>query len=290
MNKSLKGSLFLLSAAFVWGMAFVAQKDIAGGVGVFTFIALRSFVTCLALAVPCLFAVKRGARVKRHVKPGLIMGVISFLAIWLQQWGLEHTSAGKSGFVTALYIVIVPLLTLFRGKKLRAGTWLGVICAVGGAALLSLDFSDNLSVGVGEALTLGCAFVYSFHIIFVDYLGGGYSSSILCFIQFGVGCALGAMLMAIFESPSLAQIEENWIGILYVGAISGAVGYTFQIAGQKYAEPALASILMCMESVFAALGGWLIGGEILTGLEYAGCAMMLIGCVTAQLPDKRALN
>ena len=163
MNRNFKGSLFLISAALVWGLAFVAQKNAAGSIGVFSFIFCRSVVTCAVLIPLCLI---RGRGLKRYapmgpaLRRGLVMGVLTFGAISLQQWGMEYTSASKSGFVTALYIVLVPLLGLFFGKKPGLKVWLAVAIALIGAALLSLNFSESLLPGPGEALTFGCALVF----------------------------------------------------------------------------------------------------------------------------------
>jgi drug/metabolite transporter (DMT)-like permease len=289
MSKSAKGSFFLLSAAFVWGLAFVAQKFAAGNIGALTFICLRSFVTCAALFPVCFLRLRRGARAisfKKHLFPGTAMGIITFFAIGLQQWGLEYTTASKSGFVTALYIIIVPLAGLFFSRRLGLNLWAGVVLALVGTALLSLNFQEGLSVGLGEALTFGSAILFSGHIIFVDSRARGLDATLLCAMQFGVSFILGGAGMLLFESPTLSQVTENAASILYVGAISGGVGYTFQLVGQKFAEPALASILMCTESVFAALGGWVIAGELLRPHEYLGCALMLTGCVLAQIPRK----
>lgn len=289
MSKSAKGSFFLLSAALVWGLAFVAQKSAAGSVGTLTFICLRSLVACAVLFPICAVRLRRaagGPSLKSHLLPGIVMGSIMFVTIWLQQWGLAYTTASKSGFVTALYIIIVPLAGLFFHRRPGVSLWFGVALALAGTALLSLDFSEGFSVGFGEMLTFGCAVVCSAHIMYVDGHANGLDSTLLCAIQFGVSFVLGGAGMLLFESPTVAQVTGNAVSILYVGAISGAVGYTFQIIGQKYAEPALASILMCMESVFAALGGWLIAGEVLSPIEYVGCGLMLAGCVLAQLPRR----
>lgn len=291
MHKRVKGSFFLLSAALVWGLAFVAQKFAAGNVGALTFICLRSLVTCAVLFPVCAFRLRRARGaidLKKHIIPGVIMGILTFSAIAFQQWGLVYTTASKSGFVTALYIIIVPLTGLFFRRWPGRNLWIGVVFALGGTALLSLDFSQGFSVGLGEILTLACAVLFSMHIMYVGSHAQGLDSTVLCAIQFSVSFIIGGIGMFAFEAPTIAQITDNAASILYVGAISGAVGYTFQLIGQKYAEPALASILMCMESVFAALGGWIIAGEILSPHEYLGCALMLAGCVLAQLPRRRA--
>lgn len=289
MNKNLKGSAILLSAALVWGLAFVAQKDAAGSIGVFSFTWLRSMVTCVVLLPVCLWRKRTINDIKplrAHLPAGLVMGVLLMGSIYFQQWGLEYTTAGKSGFITALYMMIVPIISLFFGKKPMLHVIFSVVIALLGAALLSLDFTEGFYIGRGELLTLVCALLFSFHIIYIDSRTSGLDSVWLCALQFAVCFVLGLIGCAIFEDLSLSQIRASLLSILYVGALSGAVGYTFQIIGQKYAEPTLASIVMCMESVFAAIGGWLIGGEIMTGLEYLGCGLMLSGSIIAQLPAK----
>ena len=281
----------MLLAALVWGLAFVAQKDAAGSIGVLSFTCLRSLVTCLILFPVCVLRKRRFPEiksVKAHIPAGLIMGVLLFGAVYFQQWGLEYTTASKSGFLTALYMIIVPIIGLFLGRKLKIHMLLSVAIAITGAAFLSLDFSEGFNIGKGEILTLVCALLFSIHIIYIDSCTGGLDSVYLCAMQFGTCFVVGLVGTILFEDLTWTQIQNSLGSILYVGALSGAVGYTFQIIGQKYAEPTLASIVMCMESVFAVLGGWLIGGELLTGLEYLGCVLMLAGCIIAQLPAKRA--
>ena len=296
MSRNLKGSLFLVAAAFVWGLAFVAQKDAADGMGVFSFTFARSSITCITLLPVCLVRFRRSRAggapgVRAHIKTGLVMGILLFASTVAQQMGLSlGTSASKSGFITALYIVIVPIMGLFIGQRPRKKVWLAVLLGLTGAALLSLDLSESFSIGLGEGVTLICSILFSIHIIYIDSRAGGLDSGLLNALQFCVCAVLGFACMFIFEKPALSQFTGNLTSILYVGVFSGAIGYTFQLVGQKYASPALASLLMCLESVFAALGGWIIGGEVLTSLEYLGCALLLSGCVVAQLPDRRQNN
>lgn len=293
MSKNLKGSLFLIAAAFVWGLAFVAQKDAADGIGVFSFTFARSAITCLTLLPVCFARFRRSCNdgapgVRAHLKTGLIMGGLLFASIASQQLGLSlGTSASKSGFITALYIVIVPIMGLFIGQRPAKKLWLAVLLGLAGAALLSLDLSESFSIGLGEGVTLICSILFSIHIIYIDSHADDLDSGLLNALQFGVCAVLGFACMFIFEKPALSQFTGNLTSILYVGIFSGAIGYTFQLVGQKYASPALASLLMCLESVFAALGGWVIDGEVLTSLEYLGCALLLSGCVIAQLPGRR---
>ena len=291
MNKNLKGSLILVLAAIVWGLAFVAQKDAAGGIGLFSFTFSRSLLTSVALLPICALRFKRrGGNVPgigKHIITGLVMGLLLFAAIVTQQLGLNlGASASKSGFITALYIVIVPVLGIFIGQRLRMRTWVAVLLGLIGAALLSLDFTEKLTAGLPEAVTLICAIVFSFHILFIDRKTSGYDAAMLNAIQFAVCAVLGLFCMLLFEKPSIGEFTGNIGSIVYVGIFSGAVGYTFQLIGQKYASSAVASLIMCLESVFAAIGGWLISGEILTIPEYCGCALLLAGCVLANLPSK----
>ena len=247
-------------------------------------------MTCLVLLPVCMVRKARTPQIKplkAHLPTGIIMGFLLFGAMYFQQWGLEFTTASKSGFITALYMIFVLIISLLMGKKISALLFASVALAITGAAFLSLDFSEGFFIGRGELLTLVCAILFALHIIYIDIYGSGLDSAYLCAIQFGACFVIGTLGTLLFEQLTWAQIVDNIGSILYVGALSGAIGYTFQIVGQKYTDPTLCSIVMCTESVFAALGGWLLGGELLSPLEYMGCALLLAGCIIAQLPDSR---
>jgi len=294
MNKNLKGSLILILCAFIWGMAFSAQSTATNFIGPFTFVFLRSLITSIVLfAVYPLFRShndenKKIYPTKRYILLGAVLGVILFGACALQQAGIAYTTAAKSGFITALYIVLIPIIGLFMGKRIGGQVWIGVVISLIGMCLLCLK--DDLSINIGDVITLGCAFVFSFHIIVIDKYAGGMNSVLLSAIQFGAGaiCALPFMLIA--ETPTWSGILSCWTSILYAAVCSGAIGYTLQMVGQKYAEPTLASLLMCLESVFAALGGWILLGESLAAREMLGCLLMLSASVIAQLPEKKKLK
>lgn len=294
MNRNLKGSLILILCAFIWGMAFSAQSTATNYIGPFTYVFMRSVVTCIVLfAVYPLFRGKRDANAQQHGKKrylvlGAVLGAILFGACALQQAGIAYTSAAKSGFITALYIVIIPIIGLFTGNKVGRQVWLGVAISLVGMCLLCLK--DDLTVNKGDLITLGCALVFSFHIITIDKYAGGMNSVLLSAIQFGSSalCALPFMLLT--EDINLSNVLACSTSILYAGVCSGAIGYTLQMVGQKYAEPTLASLLMCLESVFAALGGWVLLGESLALREMLGCLLMLGASIIAQLPDKRRLQ
>lgn len=290
MNKSFRGALCLAFAALIWGMAFSAQSEAAKSMGPFAFTAARSLITfaALGLFVPLRRGreARRGAPARAYIKVGVPLGVLMFLATALQQIGLGHTTVAKSGFITALYIVLVPLLGLvcFR-RRVAPMVWAGVALSVVGLALLCLK--DDFSVGYGDLITLACALMFAVHIVAVDRFAGDLGAPQLCCAQFGVAGVLSLCVALCTETVRPADMLACWPSLLYVGLCSGALGYTLQIAGQKYTEPTVASLILCLESVFAALGGWLLLGQTLMPREVAGCAVMLAACVLAQLPERR---
>lgn len=294
MNRNLKGSLILILCAFIWGMAFSAQSTAAGHLGAFSFVFMRCALTSAVLFA--IYPIYRRIRpkkadapsFKRHLRLGIILGAIFFVAGALQQAGLSYTTAAKSGFITALYIVIIPIIGLFMGKRIGRLGWIGVIVALLGLCLLCLK--DDLSINIGDLITLGCALVFSLHIIVVDQYCANLDAILINAIQFAVSALISLPLMLIFESFTWADISVCWSSILYAGVCSGAIGYTLQLIGQKYTNPTLASLLMCLESVFAALGGWMLLGQALSIRETIGCALMLCASIIAQLPEKGRRN
>lgn len=291
MKSNVKGSLILILCALIWGMAFSAQSTATNYIGPFTFVFLRSAITSLVLfAAYALFFRKADVARKNHpgrratLIVGCVLGILLFAASAFQQIGIGYTTAAKSGFITALYIVMIPVIGLFMGKRIGKLVWIGVAMALVGLCLLCLK--DDLSVNVGDLITLGCALVFSFHIIVVDKYAGNINPVLLSAIQFGVGALLALPFMLLTENPTMDGIFACWTSILYAAVCSGAIGYTLQVVGQKYTEPTLASLLLCLESVFAALGGWLLLGQSLTLRELIGCALMLTASVIAQLPEK----
>lgn len=291
MNKQLRGGFYLALAALIWGMAFSAQSKGGKYMGPFAFTAARSLITFTALGLFTLVTSRgKGAREsappRAYIKVGVPLGVLMFLATALQQIGLAHTSVAKSGFITALYIVIVPLLGLiiFR-RRVAPMVWVGVALSVVGLALLCLK--EDLSVGYGDLITLACALVFAVHIVAVDRLAGDLNAPRLCCVQFGVAGVLALAVALCTETVRLADMLACWPSLLYVGVCSGALGYTLQIAGQKYTEPTVASLILCLESVFAAIGGWVLLGQTLLPREIAGCVVMLAACMLAQLPERK---
>ena len=292
MRSNIKGSVFLLLCAFIWGMAFVAQSTATDYVGAFTFVFARSLLTSIVLFIAYRLFTKREERAriramkKSYLLRGAVIGAILFSACTFQQAGIAYTTTAKSGFITALYIVLIPIIgVLFMKKRIGRLVWVGVVVALVGMCLLCLK--DDLSINFGDLLTLVCALLFSFHVITVDELCGALNSVLISAVQFATCTLLALPLMLIAEKPALSNILACWTSIAYAGVFSGAIAYTLQIVGQKYAEPTLASLLMCLESVFAALGGWLLLGQVLSVREFIGCALMLSASVIAQLPDRR---
>jgi len=300
MNKlnNLKGSLILITAAFIWGMAFVAQSSAADSVPPFIINALRSFIAAIVLYLFSLLTNYKGTvqffpkdrdGKKKFYMAGLICGVCLTISVNLQQFGIAAYPDGaadeaRSAFLTALYVILVPVFSLFVGKKLTLPVWMGIGIALVGIYMLC--FSGGIGgIYFGDVLVFMCAVSFAFHIMAVDkYVGitGGVKLSIMQFTVVGV---LSLILSVIFEfgDISISNIIDAALPILYLGVMSSGVAYTLQIVGQKYAEPAVASISMSLESVFGALGGCLMG-KVLSGREIVGCALVFAAIIVAQLP------
>lgn len=292
MNKRFKGPIFLLLCAFFWGTAFASQSSAMNHVEPYTFVFLRSTLTCLVLCAGTPFINRLSGETEapaasfgKHMIVGVLCGAFLVLATILQQIGIVYTTTAKSGFITALYIIIVPILGMFLRRMPAPTIWLGVLLSMAG--LYFLCMKDSLNINVGDLLTLLSALAYAVHIILIDKLGNSLNSVRLSAIQFGTAAVIACVITFIFETPSVSGILACWKDILFVAVFSGALGYTFQIIGQKYTEPTLASLILCLESVFAALGGWILLGQTLSGREIFGCALMLSASVIALLPAKK---
>ena len=291
MKANTKGSIILILCSFIWGMAFTAQSSAAEIIGPFTFVCVRFLISgAVLLALWPLFR-KKSANPsapidwKRYIILGSVLGALLFGACALQQAGIAYTTAANSGFITALYIVMIPIISIFLGKKVGKQVWLGVLIALVGMFLLCIK--EDFSINIGDIITLGCAFVFSFHIITIDRHAGDMDSVLLSAIQFCACGLIGLPFMLLTEKVVAADILSCWVSIGYAALFSGCMGYTLQMMGQKYCNPTLASLLMCLESVFAALGGWVLLGESLSARELIGCALMLSASVIAQLPEKK---
>lgn len=296
-TKAMRSNFMLILTAFIWGVAFVAQSVGMDYVGPFTFNSVRNFVAALVL-LPCIklldkvnpSSVPSADDKHSHGGPmliagGIICGICLAVASSFQQIGIAYTTVGKAGFITAMYIVIVPILGIFAKKKVRVIAWISVAIAVAGLYLLCM--TESLSLSKGDLLVLICAFCFSLHIMAIDYFSpkvDGIRMSLIQFITCGILCGIPALLT---ETPDIHSILAAWLPILYAGALSSAVGYTLQIIAQKNTDPVIASLLMSLESAFSLLAGWVILNQRLSPKELCGCALMFIAILLSQLPEKR---
>ena len=295
-RKKLRGNLMLTLTALIWGASFVAQSVGNELVGPFTFNAVRTLLGALTLLpVIALLDRLRGPQPARTVAEkrragkvlwlgGLCCGAALFAASTMQQVGISFTTAGKAGFITALYIVLVPILGIFLGKRAPRIVWLCVAVAVAGLFLLCVK--ENFSIGKGDLLVLCCALLFAVHILIIDHFSPLVDGVRMSCIQFLVAGLLGVPLMFWFETPTFSGILAAWVPICYSGILSCGVAYTLQIVAQKDTDPTIASLLLSLESVFAALSGWALLHETLTLRELLGCALVFAAIILAQLPPK----
>ena len=284
-------ALLLLLTAVIWGVAFVAQSVGGNSVGAFTFLASRSFIAGFALLPVIAFRSRRSAAAENTPASrrtlwlgGILCGTALMIASAFQQIGIgdPNTTVGKAGFITALYIVIVPLAGLFLKKKVPLSVWLGVALATFGMYLLCIN--DGLTISYGDFLVLICALCFSVQILIVDYFSPKTDGVKLACLEFFTCGVLSALMMFITETPTWDSVLEAWLPILYAGLFSSAIGYTLQIVAQKNVPPTAASLLMSLESVFSVLAGWVILGQAMTGRELLGCVLVFAAVLLAQIP------
>lgn len=291
-----RSNIFLFITAIIWGFAFVAQRVGMEYVEPFTFNGIRFALGSISL-IPIIifFKIKNNNTADSELKvalAGTLSGIFLFLASSFQQVGLQGTTAGKAAFITGLYIVIVPILSVFLRKSIDINSWIGALLAVGGLYLLCVK--SGMSISYSDFLELVSAVLFAVQILLIDYFADKVDSIKLAFYQF-LTCTVLSFIVAIFmESIELRGIIQCSFPILYGGIMSVGVAYTFQILGQKNADPAYASIIMSMETVFAALGGFLILGEYMGVRQLIGCSLMFAGVVLSQRKifknKNRALN
>lgn len=294
MNKfMIRQSFILLMAATVWGVAFVAQSVGMDYVEPYTFIAVRN-VVALAVLVPCAVFMRRGTQKVYHQKEskkalvigGVCCGLCLFTASTLQQFGVKYTTVGKAGFITAMYLVLVPVFGIFLKKKTGLKVWIAVGLACMGLYLLCITKGD-FRLQKGDLYMLGCAAVFAVHILVVDHFSPLVDGVQLSCVQTLTNAILGTIMMLLLEQPHFSDILAAWLPILYAGALSSGVGYTFQIIGQKGMNPTAACLILSLESVISVLAGWLLLHQVLTAREVAGCALAFAAIILVQLPERR---
>ena len=292
MKQQIKSSLILLLTATIWGVAFVAQSVGMEYIGPFTFNAIRCVLGGLVL-IPVILVLKKkketGAenQEKEEKKTlwagGIACGVILCIASNLQQFGIMEASVGKSGFFTALYIVMIPVIGIFIGKRPGIKLWFCVALAVVGMYLLCMK-DGSFTIERADIMLLLCALAFSFHILVVDYFSPKVDGVKMSCIQFFVCGVLSAVGMLFTETPDISNIQAAWLPLLYAGLLSCGVGYTLQIVGQKGINPVIASLIMSLESVISALAGWVILGQVLSPKEILGCVLMFVAIIITQIP------
>lgn len=284
----LRGSLLLLLTSMIWGAAFVAQSAGMDYIGPFTFNGIRML---LGAAVLLPFLLKRrtgtpasGAQRKVLLRGGILCGIALFVGSTLQQIGIVDTSAGKAGFITAMYVVLVPVMGVFVGHKQPWMVWLGV--ALSAVGMYFLCVHESLSLNQGDAMVLAGAVGFSVHILLIDHYSAHVDGVKLSCLQFFVAGVLGLVCMFLFETPQISQIFAAWLPLVYAGVFSCGVAYTLQILGQRDTDPTLASMILCLEAVFSVIFSWFLLGERLSAREIFGCVLIFAAILLAQLKGK----
>lgn len=278
----------LFLAAGIWGFAFAFQSQGMEHMGPMTFNGIRFLIGAVVLLPVILIFRKPEEKkkstkedVKLAVRGGVVCGLCLFVASSLQQFGIQHTSVGKAGFLTTLYIILVPIIGIFFKRKISVIVWIGAVLSVVGMYLLCV--SETMSINIGDVLAFCCAIVFAFHILSVDYFAPKTNGIVLSCLQFLTSGTCGMVFALIFERPSFAEIISGIVPLLYVGVMSSGVAYTLQILGQKDADPTIASLIMSLESAVSVLGGWLILHQKLSGKELFGCLLMFIAVIGVQV-------
>lgn len=286
-----KNNLMLLSAALIWGCAFVAQSKGTEYVGPWTFNCLRSLIggITLFLLMPFLDRIRKTKANKEQKNNllfgGIACGIVLAAGSMFQQLGIMQTTTGKAGFITALYVILVPILAILLGRKTRLIVWLAACIALIGFYFLSFA-GEKLILAQGDIYLLICAMLFAVHILVIDHFSfvDGVRMSCLQFFVAGMICMVG---MFLFEMPNVHSILSAALPILYAGCLSSGAGYTLQIVGQKDADPTIASMLLSLESVFAALSGFILLNQRMSMHEIFGCTLIFIAVIVAQCPEKK---
>ncbi len=288
----------LMLAALVWGIAFVAQSEGMNYVGNFTFNACRFLLGGIVL-IPCIYFLHgrkdsswqtlSDEEQKKQVRMGIIGGIccgcVLAAASSLQQYGIAQTSVGKAGFITTLYIIIVPFMGLFLKKKIGLNVWISALIAAAGMYFLCI--TESFSIAAGDRFIMIAAVGFSVHILVIDHFSPKADGVVISCVQFFTASILTGAAMFLFEHPQLSDIFQAAVPILYAGIMSCGVGYTLQVVAQNGVDPTVASLLLSLESVFSVLAGWVILGQVLSGRELFGCALVFVAVILVQIPMKQ---
>lgn len=288
-----RSNMALFLAACIWGVAFVSQSAGMDYMGPLTFSAARALLST-AVLIPVILvrrASKGGIAAgnmtgswKTTLAGGICCGLVITAGNLLQQFGMRDTVVGKAGFITALYIIFVPVLGIFVHKEMAAKVWISVAMGVVGLYLLCVK--ETFTLNLGDGLLFGCAIVFAVHILVIDYFSPKVDCVILSCLQFLVFGVISAIAAVLFEEPSMAQLKAGMVPVLYAGIMSGGVGYTLQMVGQKNTDPSIAALILSLESVVSVLAGWLLLQETLSPKELLGCVIVFVAIILVQLPQK----
>lgn len=281
-----KGIIFLLITAIIWGSSFVAQEIGMKSIDAFTFTGIRTTLGAIFL-LPIVLILNKGLDLRKNTfASGLILGVVFSVAQNFQQFAFYYSTSGKIAFITAFYMFFVPLFSVFLGKKIKLLTWLSILMGLVGLFFLCINPSDLTSINLGDLLALACAVFYAVQIMMIDrFLEKDINGIQLSFMQFAVAAVISIAAMFIFEHPVMADIKAAAPSLLYSGIMSCGIAYTFQIVGQKHANPVVASLLMCMESVFAVIAAAVVLHQGMSLREGIGCAIMFAAIILSQLSE-----
>lgn len=299
MSRRMLGNLLLTLTAMIWGTAFVAQRVGMESIEPFTFTAARMALAAVAVGTVALISERKNfshrdggtsadtAKLRKYtLLGGLMCGIFLAAGSLFQQAGVVYTSAGKAGFITAMYMLIVPVINFLLFKKKNSlRVWIAVLAGVAGMYFLCVK--EGFTLTLGDALVFICAFMFSGHILCCDYFASRGSAISISALQFAVTALISAVFAFIFETPTWENVVSAAVPILYCGLISGGLGYTLQIVAQKYTDPTIASLLMSLESVFAVIAGALLLGEQMSTRELLGCVVMFSAIILVQLPEKK---
>jgi drug/metabolite transporter (DMT)-like permease len=281
--------IMLWCTAIIWGFAFVAQSVGMENLGPYSFNAARfSMASCALIPLLFLFPSKQSYPLKKLIIVGSIAGIILFIGSSLQQIGLQYTTAGNAGFITSLYIVLVPIFGLLLSQKTTLKAWIGIFVAIIGFYVLTIE--PGFKINYGDALEFVGAMFWASHVLVIGYYSRHLPAIPLSIIQCIITAVLSVIAAVTLENNTIEDFKAAWLPLLYAGVASSSIAYTLQIIGQKKVTASISALILSTESVFAVLGGWLFMGEVLSSKAYVGCTFILLGMIISQWPQKKRIS